>query len=286
MKVLKAILKCLFWVLILALLVAPLGLIYEISNREMEAYQAPEVPKLKEMAYGEVVQAQRTDILEYLTVSGKFTSDTFAYMELDYRYPNRIRWHYGVGDEVQEGQVLGTYNGKEILSQYTGIISEMNYYDTENSYIKINLLSPVVLECNVSSSTLSSLRRSEELTLSGGQAVTLLYAAQVRNPDGTTKVKLSIDNDRYYYGQELEKLDIYTGNKYMQALVLPADCLYQTEPGEDNPWYARKVTAEGQFMQEVEVGIGYSNGYHVCVTGVGEGDYFDAGYAEVVKGGS
>ena len=53
---------------------------------------------------------------------------------------------------------------------------------------------------------------------------------------------------------------------------------------KNEPWVVRQVTAEGIFLTEREIQIGYSNGDYVCVTGVEEGECFDMGYKAIVGG--
>ena len=50
MKAVKMIFKGIFWVLIIALLLSPLVLIYELSNREMEQYQMPDPPQFADFS--------------------------------------------------------------------------------------------------------------------------------------------------------------------------------------------------------------------------------------------
>ncbi len=286
MKFLRGLLKCLFWLLILALLVAPLGLIYQISSAEMLEYQTPTAPDLRESAYGVVTQTRREDVQEYVTVSGTFASQTYAYQDLTQRDPSLIRWLVEEGQEIQAGQVLGTYRGEDVTAELTGILAERNTYNPENAYLRVLLLEPLTLECRVSDETRKAFSRPDaDLATEDGLAVTLDYISLSRNDDGTTTVRLSIEAGDYAYGQELKNLRVFTGRVYPQALVLEAKCLYQKEPGENNPWYVRQVTKDGYFVQEQKVGVGYSNGELVCVTGVSEGDYFDSGYKAIVEGG-
>lgn len=283
MKIWKALLKGLFWVLIIALMIAPLFLIYQISNEEMQEYATPEAPYLRETAIGAARQATRQDVYEYITVSGTFTSSAYEYIELNYKTPSSIRWIVGIGDEIQEGQVLGTYKGEDVVSTLTGILVEMNTYSSD-AYLRVRLLEPVELSCRVEDQVLSILKRFDSMTTDSGEKVTLVYASRQKNPDGTTDVRLSIESDRFTYGQEVEDLNILTGRCYNRTLVLPVSCVYQKEPGEDQPWYARKVTEDGILIQEMEVKVGYSNGEYVCVTGVQEGDWFDSGYKAIAGG--
>ena len=280
MKFLKGLLKGFFWLLIFALLLAPIYLIYRISNEEMKQYEPKPVPVFRETAYGAISRAHRMDVKEIVTVSGTCVSDSYGYMELKQKEPSLIRWDVNTGDEVREGQVIGTYKGKEVTSTLTGIISEMNYYSSE-PYIKVKLLEPVELECYVNDKTLSALKRAgDELETEDGEAVTLTYTALTKDYEGRTKVRLSIDSEYYSYGMEVKELKLLTGRAYLSTLVLSPKCLYQKEEGSDK-WFARRVTEDGYFIEEVEVQVGYDNGEVVCVTGVNEGDCFDTGYRAI-----
>lgn len=283
MKILKTILNCAFWLLIIALMVAPLGLIYRISDDEMQRYTTPDPPVLRESGWGKIVPAERTDMQEYTILTGSFTSQTYGYMELDKKTAGSIRWLVNVGDEIQEGQVIGSCNGAEICSTMTGILAEMNTY-ASSPYLRFRLFEPVEFSCRLPDSTLTLLRRSTGLTTEEGEAVTLSYVSRQKNQDGTTDVRLSIDSDRFTFGQEMDGLRIYTGTVYRKTLVLPVKCVYQKTEGEGSPWFVRQVTPDGEFMKEVEVKIGYSDGEYVCVTGINEGEYFDDGY-KVTSGG-
>ena len=142
MKILKSFLTCIFWLLVIALMVAPLGLIYQISNDEMAQYTTPTAPVLRETAIGSIAKATRQDVAVYVTISGSFTASKSVYQELDYKSPDKIRWLVSHGDEVQVGQVIGTYNGENVVSEHTGIILEMNTYGTD-AYLRIGLFEPV-----------------------------------------------------------------------------------------------------------------------------------------------
>lgn len=281
MKILKSILTGAFWLLIVSLLLAPLAIIWQISQREMEEYATPEVPILRETAVGELAQARRQDVQEYVILSGTFTGVETAYQELNSRQAGSIRWLVDIGDEIQQGQVLGTYKGKEILSEVTGILEEMDTYSTA-PYLRFRLFSPVVLECDVQDKELSMLSRETELSTEAGEPVRLVYASRQKNPDGTTRIRLSIESDRFTYGQSLKELRIMTGMVYRKTLVLPADCVYQKRQGENEPWYVRQVTEEGIYIGELPVQISYSNGELICISGVEEGAWFDSGYKAII----
>ena len=284
MKIVKSLLRGLFWVLIVALLLAPVGLIWKISTQEIARYQMPEPPKFVQTAYGSIVQATRMDVEELVTVSGTFISKSTVYQELDVENPGSIRWTAKVGQEVQEGQVLGTCQGVDVVCQYNGKLLAINSYGTE-PYLEIQLLSPLAMECYVNRSTLKTMQRAKNLTTKDGTAVTIDYVSNIPDHGGNLRVLLSIDTDYYYYGETVNGLQLHTGNKYTQALVLPASALYQKTAGEDQPWYVYKVRADGEAIGEIEVTIGYNNGAYVCVSGIQAGEYFDTGYG-AIKGES
>lgn len=284
MKIWKQIQKVLFWSLILVLLVAPLGLLYQISEREMDFYATPSMPVLVESSLGEILQVRRENVKEFVSVSGRFVSSENVYQELTVEQPSRIRWEVGNGDEIQEGQVLGTYLGEPVAAQYSGIIESISL--GSDPYIKIRLVDKLILECQVSESDLSILKRGRDMVTQKNEAVTLSYASNIQGSNGTYLVKLLVDSEEYSYNQSISGLRIYSGLEYPQVLVIDADCVYQKDSGTGNPWYVRVVTEHGVFVREAEVQISYTNGSQVCITGVDEGTYCDSGYKAIVEGGS
>ena len=287
MRILKAALKVLFWMFIFTMLVLPLGLIYQISEAEMESYAPPEAPIIREVSVGMPYQAHRMDVRESVMLSGTFTTKEVVFMDLDYRYPAEIRWIVSVGDEIQQGQVLGWYRGESVISEVDGILEEISTYNASDAYLKIRCFAPLILECKVEDKVLAALNRcNEDLTLADDIQVKIIYAAKARNENGTTTVQLKLDSEKYSYGESVEDLVIYTGGRYPNILVLDADCVYQKEKGEDTPWYVRRVTEDGYFIEEVQVKVSYTFGNVVCVSGISEGDYFDSGYKAIVEGDS
>lgn len=271
----RKILKVLFWVLIFALLVLPLGLINQISTAEMEEYSPADSPVIRQSAIGTPVQAVRTDLKLYVTVSGTFTSADVAFMELPYEEPYSIRWIISHGDEIQNGQVLGYYNGEEVISTVDGIVRTISTSGA-NAYIMVACFSPLVLECTVQEDVLDSLKQfRDSLTLSDGSKVTLSYVAKAKNHDGSTNIRLILEREGDAYGTVAENLLVYLGGGYPNVLVLPANCVYQKN---DGLWYARQVTEDGLLIGERQVSVSYSNGSVAIVGGIEEGQWFDSGY--------
>ena len=280
MRIVKGIIKGILWVVILALLDAPIYLIYRISNEEMKQYEPKPAPVFRETAYGEIVKVRRMDVDEVVTVSGVCTSDTFAYMELKQRDIQNARWYVRESDEVQEGQPIALLNNEEVLSEYTGIVREINVY-AKAPYIKVQLLEPVEIECFADAKTVKLLDRSRDtLRTEEGEPVSITYMSRTKNGEGNTRIRLRVDSAYYAYGMDVKELRILTGNRFLSVLTLNTKCLYEKEPGSGE-WYARRVTEDGSFLDEIRVEVGYLSGNVVCVSGVKDGDCFDAGYRTI-----
>ncbi len=283
MKILKAIISGIFWLLILVLMVAPLGIIFQISRQEIAQYAAPEMPEYVQTAFGRAVKVQRQDVVDYVKLGGTFVSDTYAYQELEYKEVNNIRWSVSVGDEIRVGQVLGTLDGEEVLATETGILVEMDTYSSD-AYLRYRLLSPIVLQLSVKREMLDFLT-THELVSDQGEKITLSHISQQKNADGTTDVRLAIHSDRFAYGQTIDDLRILTGRVLTDQLVLPASCVYQKYADEKEPWYVRLVSEDGIYLGEREVEVLYTNGDVFCLSGISEEEYCDSGYAELMMGG-
>lgn len=280
MNVLKGIGRVLAGVLLLMALAVPLVLIHEISKQEMEKYQEPVQGEYKPSAYGELAAVSRQDMEESIEISGNFVSNSYVFQELKYKDPGKIRWLVHSGDMTTQGELLGLYEGKEVISEVTGIIENISL-GYEDAYIQYKTTDGLELECRVEDKILSILKGGG-LKTEAGEAVSLNYTAPLKNEDGTTTVRLKIEGAAGYLGQSVPEMKLFTGRIFYDSLVLPEKCVYQKDPGQDAPWYARQISADGYFIQEVEVAIGYSDGENVCVTGVGEGEFYDTGYKAIL----
>ena len=283
MKIFKKLMQGLFWILILALLIAPLGILYQISVKEMKAYEPPIPPALKQTAYGELMQAQRWDVSDYMTVSGSWISQEEVNQDLDCWNPWVIRWRVEPGAEIHAGQVLGSYMGKDVVAKHDGILLEINASSGENAYLRLRSLEATVLECRLTKNEVDKLCGASELRTQQGNTVTVTDTARVPDENGTYAVHLKIEGAKHVHSETEKNLILMTGQIYRDALVLDANCVYQKQPGADQPWYALQVQADGTLLGETEVTIGFRVGNLVCVSGVQEGAWFDSGYKAIVQ---
>lgn len=280
MKILKNIIYTIFWLIIIALLVAPLGLIVHISQEEMQSYEAPTAPQMQQLAVGGIIKSHIGSASEVIKVSGTFVSTTFEYMELDYESVKNARWYVSTGDQIQVGQVIGSTQQGDVLSSLSGIVTAM-HIATDDCYIKMQLFSPVELSCRVDSRTLSILKQSQKLKVDGA-AVKLTYVSQLVNSDGTTDVRIFIDSEKYSCGQVVNGLSISTGRTFENVVMLTDRCVYK-KSGSDQ-YYVRQVTEDGIFIAEIPVEIIISSGNEVGLRGIEADEYFDAGYKAVAGG--
>lgn len=281
-RTLRILFKVLLCLALLLLLITPVGLIYTLSMQEMEQYQQPEEIVLRESAYGAPMEAVRMDVQAYVTVDGRYISDSYAFQELNMKEPGKIRWLVSTGQYVQKGQVLGLYGQEQVLSEHDGILREISAYSSD-SYLRFTTMETLKLECSVSPEVLQALTKGS-LTTEQGEAVTITGTSPIVDANGNVTVWLDCPSPNRQYGAQLNQLKIMTGQIYKNALVLDADCVYQKDSASDSPWYARQVSNSGYFLSEVEITVGYINGKVACVTGVKEGDYFDSGYKAVIGG--
>ena len=279
MKIWRNVLKVIFWIMILVLLIAPLGILMAISQAEMAEYEPPAAPLIKETSIGTPRQSLRMDVKEYIMVSGVFTSNEVGFQMLPQAEPERIHWIVSAGEEVQIGQVLGYYDDAEVLSEMDGMLEDIHAI-TGDAYLKIRLFSPLELEATVSEEILTALRRGgDALCLTDGTAVELTYAANAKNADGSFNTRLMIHNDDAVYGEAVGYM-IYTGLEFPNALVVQSNCVYQ----KDGQWYVRRVSENGSFIAEIPVQVSYDDGSYACVSGIDEGDWFDSGYKAIMGG--
>ena len=281
MKYVKKALAVVFWLLILALLVAPIGLIVQISREEMQEFATPDPPVLQEMSIGGIYMATRASVSESFQVSGTFVSGADGYMELDYETVKDARWNVSVGSEVQEGMVIGTVNGEQILATMDGIVKQM-HISQGDCFVKLELFTPVLLQTRVDKATLSILRNSRKLTVGNEEAkVSLAFASRQQNSDGTFNVLIAIDSDEYTYGQVVSALHIKTGRSFDNVVSISNRCVYQKGGSQ---WYARQVSKDGFFIKEVEIEVLYQDEFNAFVSGINDGEYFDSGY-QIIAGG-
>lgn len=261
---------------ILALLVAPVFLIFRLSQSEMEQYEPKSVPHVGELAYGEIMPVFVTDMQETVTLSGVVVSNETIFIELPKKAAD-IRFIVNTGDVVMEGDVIGYLNGEPYKAERSGYIENIESWSS-NPYIQMQSLDNLALSCRVSSVQAKQLtREGANLTTADGAALTMIKQGKVEDNEGKVEYLFSVSGSGFNLGHVFENLKVKTGLVFQNALVVNKKCVFQQEEG--GPYFVRTVDELGQFIDQVEVKVGYADDENICVTGIPVGTLCDSGYA-------
>ena len=284
MNMVRRIGKVFLALLFLCLLAAPVVLLFLISEREQQQYRQATEIVLKDFAYGEICEVVRRDVEEEITVSGEVVSTEVVFIELNsYLYPYNIRLLVEPGEKLTVGDTIGYYQEEPILSDQTGIVKSVSI--GTDSYILLESLENLALavECSNENILDCFLGENVRMTTAEGAVFSVERVDDVKNKNGNTTVLLSCENQALTYGKQYASLRLQTGRVFPQALVVEKTCVYTLAGTEKQ--YVRRVDSNGEFMEEVEVSLGYSAGSFVCVSGIPEGSFCDGGYKAVIEGG-
>lgn len=268
--------KLIFTAIMVIMFVIPILLIIIISRSEMEQYQNTDEIFFKEKSYGEVYDIFRTDIEVYYEFNGKMIGDGYYYLNLEDKDYKEIIFTIKEGDEVRKGDSIAFGDGKEIFSEYDGIVR-----NTEGTTIVLESTESLVFETYVDIDIAGKLLKLENknFTSETGSRITCIKISDVVTDNGV-QVLFKIDSDEYLYGQCLEGLKLFTGEVYTDVLVVDKDCVYKKADGNS---YVRIVDEEGTFIEERQVNTGYSTEEIICITGAEEGEWCDSGYKKVME---
>lgn len=267
---------------LLLLLAAPLVAIFMLSKEEVKQYEPQPVPPLIEKAYGEICSVKRMDIKEIIFISGTFVSTKKFFMELPkLKNPYGMRMLVELGDEIDEGQLIGYSEDlrTEIRATASGIVRNINLGNT--SYITLESVDDVALDCRTDEATLAILRREGlELTTQEGDEVEILFISRTQDGQGKTGVRLFVPNG--VYGQTVKNFMLHTGRVFYQTLVIDSHCLFHLD-GDVKTWYVRTVDINGNYLEDIEVNVSYTSGEYVAISGVPEGTLCDSGYGKIAE---
>lgn len=281
MYILKKTGMVLLFLLLLALLIAPVGALWMISLQEQAQYLVQPVPVVEELAYGEILSVRRMEIRETVELSGTVVSIEEFFMELPCKNPYALRFMVSVGDVIHSGDLIAYEGEKALYSTADGLIGEISL--GEEPYLRLHALQALALECEISQAQRKLFSRSDlALQDENGIPLELLELGEICTANGSIRLLLRYELPGLTYGQQLSSLTLYTGRVYSQTLAVEKRCVYQKN--EDDASYLRLVDEAGHFLGEAEVLTGYANEDYICVSGVEEGTLCDGGYGAVWEG--
>ena len=283
----RKLLSFLLGILFVGLLLLPVAGIFRLADLEKADYSESSDVTLRNLAYGEPLEAFRMDMEQTTMISGEVISTGVVFMEIGKYYSDysslQPRFIVEAGDYIEEEQIIAYYKEEPICSEVTGILREINtgtqgyllFEDLESLSLCISCRDSVQLKLLCNESTV--------FTDKNGNTYAFDHAESRVNADGATNVYLTCVQGTLIYGSRMEDMTLKTGRVFPQVLVVPENCVY-SYPQEEKT-YVRLVTAEGEFREEVEVTCGYSDGTYICVEGIEEGDLCDSGYKLAVESG-
>lgn len=278
MKVKKLLVKIGIGVFFAALIILPLIMMFNLSEREMAKYQVNSTYKFKEAAYGEPKRVTRQDLKLYYTFSGTVTSSTYRYIDFPEAEEGDVISTVSTGDEVFKDDIVAHVGSKEIISPCNGIVEDVATFS--GGYVKLRTFDNLKLTCMADISTINKVKDCKTLQLADGKKVNVDLVSNII-ADNQGKIVFSIENSDYMYGQEVKNLKIYTGKVYKDVLTIDKQCVYQKK--ENGPYIVRVVDENGYFESEKEVEIGFETEDVVSVLNIEEDTLCDSGYKELLK---
>ena len=279
----KKILNAVFAILLIVVLLLPVGALLYISEQEQAQYTASEQHsiELEEFSYGTPSPIMLMDVTEKINLSGSVISTRILYEELELENISELRLVISSGTVLVKGDLIGYYQGREVLATRTGVIKSI--HTGSDAYIELWSLDDLAIECYVTPSQLKILQRgSLDLTDNDGNHYAVSHVDSISIGSDKTRVLLISETANLIYGKTMGNFALNTGRVYTGSIVVASNCIYSYDGGVTN--YVRLVTSEGEVLGEAQVEVGVTVGSHTCVTGVEEGQYCDSAYKSVVEG--
>lgn len=269
----KVFIFCVF--VILAII--PIVMMYKLSKSEQETYIQDKQYMYKEASYGAPVSVRREDIEQYYTISGEVVSNAYNFVNINANDASDIQVCVNIGDEIIKGNTVAKINGKDVVSEYNGIVEDID--SGERGYIKLKSLDKLELVCNMDKNVVDSIRSLKTLTLEDGRKATIKRISNIMT-DNKIPVTFEIENCEYVYGEVISDIKVFTGKVFSGLLVVDKNAVYKKP---DNNYYIREVDSNGYFVEEIQVQVNYETESLIGITGVDEGTLCDSGYKNLVE---
>lgn len=278
----KKMLRFIVGALLLALLILPVGALYALSAMEQEQFNESKIEvELTEFSYGIPSMVRCLDISETITLSGTVISTQVIYQELDVEDPALLRLLVSTGKLLQEGDLIGYYQGEALYATQTGVIRSIGR--EKEAYIELWSLDALAIECYVTDTQLKVLQRgSLALSDNEGNTYTVSQIDSISIGNTNTRVLLTSDTAALTYGKTLSQLTLNTGRVYPESTVVESRCIFSLDDGIT--YYVRLVDMDGNVLGLQQVEVGVTVGSYTCVTGVEEGQFCDPAYKSIVEG--
>ncbi|MEE1304272.1 MAG: hypothetical protein U0K68_03870 [Agathobacter sp.] len=267
-------------ILFLVAMIVPVIALIWISNIEQKDYQITDDLRIGDVAYGEICEVQRLDIEETVELSGDVVSNKVEFIELNkFTDIYKMRMIVSEGDFISKGQLIAYYKGEEIYAEKSGIVKAINM--GEDNYIMLESLSDLVIRVDCSDDITFKKLSQKKLKLSDDEGVQykVIRIDNAVNAENQRYAYVKPDNsETLTYGDKVDKIKLYTGKTYTDALAINKNCVYSCN---DNKLYVRVISDSG--VEEVEVQVGFYSGDYAVISGVDEGTKCDSGFKSLME---
>lgn len=258
------------------IIIIPIILISYISYLEMKKYEPKINYKIEEKSYGNPTPILRTTIDEKFSIKGKFTSTSFAFVDIKNQNFENTKTVVAVNDEVKKGEVLAYIKDKPIYSNVNGIVSEIDVMK-QNGNFKILNLDKLLLECYMD----PKLKLIENTTYTANDNIKIkLVSLSNIVDDFGRRAYFQVEGGNYVFGQKIE-FQVLTGVVHKDILATDKNCVYQKEKA--GPYFIRRVDKSGKVIGEVEVKVGLTDNKMISISGAEEGWFCDPGYGKFMN---
>lgn len=256
---------------ILLLFLAPIIILYKLSESEKKSYIQDTYYEYKEAAYGEPIRVTRADIEYYVTTDGVISSS--EYITIDIKDIESDNILVQPGNEIYKDKEITT-GQKIIKAPCNGIVESV---DTGNR-IRVLSFDKLQLVTNIPIDKLNYIKESKSLSFNENEKLTVREISNIAQ-DNKVKVVFDIDSKSYMYGEELPDIKIYTDKVYSEVLVVNKNCVYK----KGNSYYVRVLDENGYYIKEQEVKVSLETEEYMAISGVEEGTICDAGYKAFIR---
>lgn len=272
----KKVLRVVTVIVVLVIYCVPLFGIYCISNKEKESYQLDDEYNIEKTAYGVPCEVSKIDMQEYYSYPGTIEGYKIVDVKVSGLKADKTSYICKTGDEIFKNQDIATDGRNTFKSPMNGIVQDIPY--SKDGCVNVLSLDELCLNLSVPVDEVGVFENA--IYDENGNKIKVIAKSNQVNENGEVSIKITNTFGDYLAGQSVNDIKIYTGYTYSNVYVVDVDCVYSK--GKDNTYFVRKVDSKGKFIEEVEVGIGYSNGEYICITGLEEGEFCDDGYKDLV----
>ncbi len=243
----------------------PVIIIISISNEEMKNYDIKKIEFI-ETAYGDIFQVEQNNIRENVVINATAIPNNVTVIQ----ETDNIIWSVDEEEEIEREQIIGYRDKIPVKANINGIVKKI-----DKNCLILYTFEDIVWKTEVSEQQVGYFKNN--LQDKRGNKVNICSISN-RVHNGKISIKFRIENTKMKSGQKLKKLKLYTDNIFKNVLTIDKKCIAK----KDGKYYVRVVDAQGRFLFEQQVEVGYESDGKICITGLEEGEFCDGGFSKYI----